>query len=207
MTDEKSEMPGSSIRWTTCTVVEKRSTNIAVVLEGQRSDGTWNAISERTTAHGSDVVGVIALDPIRDSILFVRQPRPGAFLSVSDGRLVEDLMFEIPAGIVDAGCTREEAARKELREEVGCTALTLQHVMTYTPDPELSSRTVTIFQATVDATQVSQHKMMPPEFLEVHEMPLSTALSNCLMPVYANAMTLIALLWLARTKEGPTNAN
>src|SRR4051812_36429359 len=55
-----------------------------------------------------DIVAVLAITEA-DEVLLVREFRPGP----------EELLYELPGGIVDPGETPEEAARRELLEETG----------------------------------------------------------------------------------------
>ncbi len=56
----------------------------------------------------ADTVAVLALTE-EDEVLLVREYRPGP----------EELLYELPGGIVDEGETPEQAARRELLEETG----------------------------------------------------------------------------------------
>lgn len=65
--------------------------------------------------------------------------RPGACVLpvFEDGRLllvrqyrnsIDDITYEVPAGLIDDGETAEKAAARELEEETGCIAETLRYV-------------------------------------------------------------------------------
>ena len=70
-----------------------------------------------------DYTTVLALTP-ENGVLIVRQYRPA----------VERYMFELPSGLVDPGETPEEAARRELLEETGFRAESLEALGPMFPD-------------------------------------------------------------------------
>lgn len=71
----------------------------------------------------ADYVAVVALTPQRDLVL-VKQYRI----------VVERETFELPSGHVDAGETPEQAARRELLEETGMSAPSLEFLGELVPD-------------------------------------------------------------------------
>ena len=68
-------------------------------------------------AEGSEASGVIALTS-DNKVIIAKQFRCGP----------EKNMFEMPGGLVDPGETPEQAARRELQEEVGCEAGTMEYL-------------------------------------------------------------------------------
>jgi ADP-ribose pyrophosphatase len=70
-----------------------------------------------------DYVSVVAVTA-DGALLLVRQYRP----------VVERETIELPSGHVDPGESPEQAARRELLEETGFTAGTLEHLGTLVPD-------------------------------------------------------------------------
>ena len=60
------------------------------------------------------------------------------------------LEWEIPAGRIEEGETKEEAARRECREETGCTVKDLKFLCTQNPDNGMSDCICHVFAARVD---------------------------------------------------------
>lgn len=105
--------------------------------------------------------GAVAVVPMHDdgTITVVSQFRASVM-----GRLLE-----IPAGLLDRpGEPLEEAARRELREEVGLLCGRLDHLCTYVPAPGMTDERVTIFVAR-DLTAVDTERHGPEE----HDMVVS----------------------------------
>jgi ADP-ribose pyrophosphatase len=65
-------------------------------------------IADFEVTDGPDTVAVLALTD-DDQVVLVREFRPGP----------EELILELPGGLIDEGQTPEEAARRELLEETG----------------------------------------------------------------------------------------
>ena len=77
----------------------------------------------------SDFASIVALNPGGD-LLLVRQFRPALGM----------VTLELPSGHVDPGETPEEAARKELYEETGHEAESLELVATLSPSARFTNR-------------------------------------------------------------------
>lgn len=97
------------------------------------------------TTFDRDVVrnkGAVAMVPLLDdgrTVLLVRQYR---------GPL-DRLLLEIPAGLCDvAGEPLEETAHRELAEEIGRAAATLEHLVSYDPVAGFSDHVVHVYLAT-----------------------------------------------------------
>lgn len=65
------------------------------------------------------------------------------------------LEWEIPAGRVEEGETKEEAARRECREETGCTVKDLKFLCTHNPANGMSDCVCHVFAAKVDTESMN----------------------------------------------------
>lgn len=68
---------------------------------------------------------------------------------------VMGLEWEIPAGCVEDGETKEEAARRECMEETGCTVEDLKFLCTQNPSNGMSDGVCHVFGAKVDTESVN----------------------------------------------------
>jgi ADP-ribose pyrophosphatase len=108
----------------------------------------------------------------------------------------ENHRWEMPTGAVKPGESLEEAARREMREEVGYDAQELQLVSTYYTSKSIMheighlfiGRGLTQVQAVPDET----------EFLEVAVLPFDQVLQMVVESEIRDSMTVIAVLHAAR---------
>src|SRR3954466_3689454 len=86
----------------------------------------------------------------------------------------DGFMYEIPAGRLDKGEDPAHCARRELKEETGCTAGTLQHLYTMYTTPGFTDERIHIFMATDLTHGDTAHEA--DEFLTVETVSLRKAL-------------------------------
>ncbi len=139
-----------------------RAVNIAYT-DSAGSIRTWEAV-ERVNCRG--IVAIVPVTSARDIVL-VRQFRP-----VMDGFVVE-----FPAGLNDRNESLEEAARRELVEETGCTADEFIFLAEGPISSGLSTEVLTVFLAKNVTTAPDRLKQLYPpdesEDIELIRMPLS----------------------------------
>jgi len=109
-------------------------------------------------SHGFAVV--FALTPSSEVVL-VRQYKHG----------IGEIVLELPAGMIDAGETPQEAAMRELREETGYEAPAMEHVATFLTDPTHSNSLMHLFLAR-DAAPTATQELDPTEDIEVEKVAL-----------------------------------
>ena len=141
---------------------------------------------------GASAVVPFLSDPAGDDpqVLLVRQYRYAA-----DGYL-----YEIPAGRLDAGEDPADCARRELREETGCTAERVELLMTLFTTPGFTDERIHIFIATGLTTGDSAREA--DEFMEMVPMPLSQALEMVERGEIRDAKTVVGLLYAAGFRAG-----
>ena len=124
-------------------------------------------------------------------VLLIRQYRYAA-----DGYL-----YEIPAGTLDhPGEDPRDCAVRELREETGCTAERMEHLMTTFTTPGFTDETIHLFMASGLTQGETAHEA--DEFVEVVPMPLSRALEMIERGEIRDAKTALGLLFAAGFRLG-----
>jgi ADP-ribose pyrophosphatase len=141
---------------------------------------------------GAAAVVPFLSDPLGDDpqILLLKQYRYAA----------EDYLYEVPAGRLDPGEDPADCARRELREETGCSAERVEHLLTFYTTPGFTDEKIHLFMATGLAEGVTGRE--PDEFIEVQTFPLSTALSMVRSGEIRDGKTALALLYAAGFKVG-----
>lgn len=126
---------------------------------------------------------IIAITP-QNTILLVKQYR----------QAVEELIWEIPAGIIDENETPKETAQRELIEETGYKAQKIEEVMHYYSSAGFTDEVVVIYKA----TGLSFVGTMPEdeEEFEIKEFTLSQILKMIKDEEINDAKTIIAALLL-----------
>lgn len=146
-------------------------------------------------------MAVIAIDA-DDRILLVRQYRVA----------VGELLLEIPAGTLDVAedGTIEDpdaAARRELEEETGMRAGTWRKVTRFYTAPGFASELMHLYLAT-DLAIADGERLAPDddEHLVLERMPVSQAVAAAERGAFADAKSLVALLWLGRERAATAGA-
>jgi ADP-ribose pyrophosphatase len=113
---------------------------------------------------------------------------------------MRDDVLEIPAGRLDVeGEAPEDAARRELAEELGFAAGRWSHMKTYYTSAGFTNEEVHLFLAT-GLRQVDKPEVDEEERIEIVTWPLADldgAIEACV-----DAKTLIALLLLRQSRSG-----
>ena len=105
-------------------------------------------------------------------LLLIRQYRYAAL----------DYLYEIPAGRLDAGEAPEVCAHRELREETGCTAGTMEHMHTMYTTPGFTDEKIHLFVATGLTVDEGAARREADEFMELVRLPLSQAAGGRVRP-------------------------
>lgn len=136
---------------------------------------------------GASAVVPFVSDPRGDNpqILLIRQYRYAA----------GGYLYEIPAGRLDPGEDPADCARRELREETGCSAESLQHLYTMYTTPGFTDEKIHIFLASGLTHGQTAHE--DDEFLTVETVELSRALEMIRSGELKDGKTALGILFAA----------
>ena len=132
----------------------------------------------------SDVAGD---DP---QVLLLRQYRYAA----------EQYLYEVPAGRLDPGESPHDCAVRELREETGCTASSVEYLFTMFTTPGFTDERIHVFLAAGLNRGTTSHEA--DEFMTVETVTLSDALRLIKEGEIKDAKTALAILFAAGFRAG-----
>lgn len=143
------------------------------------------------------VVVVLLYDPRADKVVLVEQFRVGA---LEDER--SPWLLELVAGIIDAGETPEQVARRESLEESGCAIQALEPIYTYWVSPGGNNERVHLYCGYIDSEGVGGIHGLESENedIRVHLLPRADAWQAVETGIVNNAATIMGLQWLQLNK-------
>jgi len=123
-------------------------------------------------------------------ILMVRQYRYAA----------DDYLYEIPAGRLDPGEAPIACAERELREETGCRARSMEFLFTMFTTPGFTDERIHVFMATGLERGETAHES--DEFITLETVTLSSALRFIQEGRIKDGKTALAILFAAGFRAG-----
>ncbi len=156
--------------------------------------GGWSAEMRRELAVRDTAVGVLLYDPAKDKVVLVKQFRTGL---IDSGQ--SPWMLEVVAGMVASGEAPIDVVQRETKEETDCLVENILPICEYYNSPGWSSEKVALFCARVNSDVAKGIHGLDEEHEDilVVVMTVDEALSAVKTGQISNAMTLIALQWLA----------
>ena len=143
---------------------------------------------ERDVVHHPGAVGIVPLHDDR-SVTLVRQYRAA----------LDELLIELPAGLRDVeGEPDVDTAARELVEEVGLAASTLELLVTFRNSPGYCDESVSVFLATGLSEVGDDRQGIEEQAMEVMRLPLHEALAMVERGEITDAKTIIGLTLTAR---------
>ncbi len=158
----------------------------------RRYDGDWSEVITREVLERGHAAGVLLYDPERDEVVLVEQFRAPAVDAPGGPWLIETV-----AGIIEAGETPEDVARRETREETSLTVGALERIGAFMLSPGGASECITLFCGRVDSRDAGGVHGIDDEDIRTVVMDTDAALAAVADGRIVAANAVIALQWLA----------
>lgn len=163
-------------------------------LQFEQFDGEMSNTVRRVSLERGNSVAVLTFNRYINKLILISQFRYPTYKN-GHGWTVETI-----AGIIDAGETPEDAARREVQEETGLILSSLEHVTTFYPSPGGSSEQIHLYYSEVSGE--STMKNHPGGMVNVGEdiisleISLEDALGKIRSGEIIDAKTIIGIYWL-----------
>ena len=161
--------------------------------------GGWNRPIVREVFERGAAVAVLPYDPVRDQVVLIEQFRIGA-LAHGDP---EPWLLEIVAGVIEAGETPEDVARRETQEECGGTLRALEPMLHYYPTPGGCSEFVYLYCGWIDSAGIGGIHGLEAEGedIRVEVVSFTDAMAALQSGRIRASPAVIALQWLALNRD------
>jgi ADP-ribose pyrophosphatase len=177
-----------------------------ISLRHKLFNGGWTKPINREIFLRGDAVAVVVYDPKLDLIGLVEQFRIGAM-----GEATGPWLYEVVAGMVEAGESPEEVARRELQEEASLAPYYMEYICNFLSSPGGSDEKLYLFCGLCDLSQAGGvHGVSDEnEDIRVHTFAADDVFAELLNGRFNNAAALVCLQWLqmnrSRLQQLPTH--
>ncbi len=167
-------------------------------LRHRRFAGGWTEPFYREVFERGHAAAVLPYDPLRDEVVLQEQFRIGALEAPGSPWLLE-----IVAGIIDAGESAEEVARREAVEEAGLHLQDIHHIQDYLASPGGTTERVSLFVGRVDSSNAGGifGLAVEAEDIRVRVLPFEQAMAELAGRPINVASIVIAMQWLALNRD------
>lgn len=174
-----------------------------VKFRHRRFDGRMSGTKTWETWRRGKAAAVLPYDPAADVVVLIEQFRFPALVAG-----IAPVLVELPAGLVDDGESPEQAARREMVEEMALTVGELRHIGSYLLSPGGADEICELYlgRVTAPATDgggIAGHAGMAAEDedIRVRVWPAQAAIDAALDGQFSNAVTGLGLMWLAARRD------
>lgn len=133
----------------------------------------------REVVYHKGAVALIVTDD--EAMYFVRQYRIST----------EEVLLEVPAGKVEVGEHPDETAKKELKEETGASAESLQKLYEFYVSPGFSNELIHLYKA--NQVSFSNMELEDDEFLDLVKIPFEELKQRMQNGEFRDGKTLVAI--------------
>jgi len=166
----------------------------------------WYSLREDRVRFPDGSEGVYTVVEKRDAVWVMPVLEDGRVVLIRNYRYtVGEWLWELPAGGIEPGALPEETARRELAEEIGGAAATLEEVARFYTMPGIGDETAHIFLAHGVTLGEPHHE--PSEVMERHIFPMETVMAMVMRGEMADGPSALAILLCApRLRVGEVQA-
>lgn len=168
-------------------------------LSFEQFDGHMSPVVRRLNLERGDSVSVLVFNQTTDKLILVSQFRYATYPK-TDGWTIEAI-----AGMVDAGETPEQAAKREVDEETGLSIDTFEHIATFYPSPGGSSERIFLYYSEVSGDKAKYKEtggiLSKGEDVKAVEITLPEALAKIKTGEIVDAKTIIGVYWLGNRQS------
>ena len=165
--------------------------------------GGWSEPMQREIFERGHAVVVLPYNAKTDELVLIEQFRCGAMHNSDSPWLLEAI-----AGMIDAGETPEQVARREAEEEAGLTITELWPMLSYLSSPGGTTERIQLYLGRLtEPVQTGVFGLAHEhEDIKVHLLSRETAMQLLAEQKIDNAASVIALQWLALNLTKVKNA-
>ena len=169
----------------------------------RRFDGRLSGVRSWELWRRGRAAAVLPYDPVRDQVLLIEQFRLPALAAGLDPVLVE-----LPAGLCEDGESPEQTIVREAGEEAGVVPDRLRRIAAVLLSPGGSDELCTLFAGRVRLPPAGPDGLLghaglaaEDEDIRVRVWPAAGAIEAAVAGRFPNALTMLALLWLAAERD------
>jgi ADP-ribose pyrophosphatase len=127
-------------------------------------------------------------------------PDPQVLLIKQYRYAADSYLYEIPAGRLEPGEAPADCARRELKEETGCSAERIERLTTVYTTPGFTDEQIHLFMAV--GLTYGEARREADEFLELETVPFSRALAMIESGEIRDAKSAVAIMYAAGFRAG-----
>jgi nudix-type nucleoside diphosphatase (YffH/AdpP family) len=163
-------------------------------VQFEQFNGEMSPLVRQLKLERGNSVAVLVFNRSTEKLILISQFRYPTYQN-NHGWTIETI-----AGMVDAGETPEEAARRELQEETGLNIDSFEPISAFYPSPGGSSEQIYLYYSEVSGEQAKYKKsgglLAIGEDIKVIELTLAEALAKIKTGEILDAKTIIGIYWL-----------
>ena len=182
-----------SSKWKTLKRTTVFATRWITIFQDTIQTLNGRVIDDYYVAQKPDVAMIAAFNQ-RDELALIREYKHGC----------DEFVWQLPAGGIEPGSNPEDVARRELLEETGMCAKTINFLGSWYVSPPFLTNKILGFVST-DAVKTNSQKLEETEEIELNFVNFETALNMVLQNDIKDSASCTIILHLARSRSTSEN--